>query len=143
MKLTRSLIKHNIEPHVYVIESDEDGMILAALDVTSEATRGGLCGHMLADLPLAGAIDDVEMLNRERDDSFGPYEAECGNVHHLLADLLAMEREHRSAAASFAMADSRAKSLKKEMELRAQKVHELLGRIGDRKPLPLFDAIGG
>jgi hypothetical protein len=141
-KLTRSLIKHIAEPTVYVIETDEDGMILNALDVTNEATGGGLCPHVINDLPLAGRIEDVELLNRERDEQWQPYVPDCGNIHHLMTDLLAFEREHRAAAQAFAMADSRAKGLRKELDLKSQKVHELLGRIADRKPAPLFEAAG-
>jgi hypothetical protein len=137
---TRRLIKHVHEPTVYAVEVDEDGFILAALDVTSEVTSGGLCLHMLSTLPLAGALDDVERLNRERD-TFDAYTADCGNVHHLMADLIAAEREHRAASAQTAMAESRFRSLKKDTELKAAKVHDLLGRIADRKPLPLFEGV--
>lgn len=143
MRTTRSLIKHQAEPTVYAIEGDEDGMILAALDVTDEATSGGLCVHMLAGLPLAGRIDDVEMLNRERDEQWAPYVPECGNTHHLLGELIAMEKDHRAAAGLFAIADAKARSLKKDVDQKAAKVHELLARIADRKPLPLFEQQGG
>jgi hypothetical protein len=148
--LTRSLIKHAKEPAFYVIEADEDGVILAALDVSSEVTSGGLCRHMVKDVPLLGQLDDVERLNRERAqgdaegvDVWLPYVAECGNVHHLMTELLALDRDHRAAAHAYAVADAKAKSLKKEMDARGEKVHELLGQISDRKPLPLFEAIGG
>lgn len=142
MTTHRSFIKHRVEPHVYAIESDEDGVILSALDVTSESTSGGICLHALASLPLAGRIDDVEYLQRTRHDEFDDFVPDCGNVHHLMTDLLGMETEHRRAAAEFAMADSKSKALKKEMEIAGAKVHELLARISDRKPLPLFDAVG-
>jgi hypothetical protein len=137
--MTRSLIKHIQEPTIYAIEADENGFILGALDVTSEITSGGFCAHLLNGLPLTGALDDVERLNRERDEHWQVFESDCGNVHHLMADLLAFEKDHRAAATAFAMADSRAKALRKDMDLRAQKVHDLLGRIADRKPLPLFE----
>ena len=141
-KTTRSLIKHRQEPTVYAIESDEDALILAALDVTREATSGGLCSHTLGDLPLAGRIDDVELLNREREnyDGFIP---ECGNVHHLMTELLALDREHRQAAAAASIAEARFRSLRKDVDAKSQKVHELLARINERKPLPLFEGIGG
>jgi hypothetical protein len=139
---TRMFIKHRAEPTTYAIEADEGGLILAALDVTDEATTGGLCPHLLGGLPLAGRLDDVEMLNRQREAEFEDYVPECGNLHHLMQDLLALERDHRDAAAAFALADSRAKSLKKDLEMRAAKVHDLLDRINHRTPLPLFEAAG-
>jgi hypothetical protein len=137
--MNRYFLKHRAQPTVYAVEGDEDGDILGVLDVTTEATSGGLCPHLLSTLPLAGRLDDVEYLQRTREEyeSFTP---ECGNVHHLMTDLLTFEREHRQVAAAFALADGKAKALKKDMELRAAKVHELLGRIDDRSALPLFDA---
>lgn len=142
MKLTRSLIKHLEDGTIYCIEADESGFILAALDVTSEANSGGLCSHILASLPLAGNIEEVERLNRDRD-RFEGFEAACGNVHHLMAELLDLEREHRAASALCAMAEARFRSLKKDVDLKGTKVHELLNRIAERKPLPLFAAIEG
>jgi hypothetical protein len=138
----RMYLKHRAEPGTYAVEYDVDGMILNALDVTSEATKGGLCPHMLHTLPLAGRLDEVEYLNRMRSsDTFEEWLPDCGNVHHLLNDLVTLEQEHRRAIDGFAMADSIAKSKRKDMELTAAKVHELLARISDRKPLPLFEAI--
>src|SRR5262245_37007818 len=131
MRTTRSLIKHLQEPTVYAIESDEDGLILSALDVTREATSGGLCLHTLGDLPLAGRIDDVELLNRERE-NFDAYVPDCGNVHHLMTELLALDRDHRATSAAAAIADSKAKSLRKDAEAKAAKVHELLAKINER-----------
>lgn len=141
MKVTRLCIKHAAEPTVYVVECDDEGTILAALDVTDDATRGGLCAHILDTLPLAAQLDELTYLQRDRD-RYVPYEPDCGNVHHLMHDLLRLEREHRAAAAAFALADSRAKGLKKDMETKAAEVHELLARLADRKPLPLFDTVG-
>jgi len=140
--MTRYFLKHRAEPTVYAVEGDEDGNLLAVLDVTDAATSGGLCPHLLSSLPLAGRIEDVEYVNRVRDAEYDSYVPECGNVHHLMTDLLALEREHREAAAAFAMADSKSKATKKDMELRAAKVHALLDRINDRVPLPLFEAAG-
>lgn len=142
MKTTRSLIKHTAEPFIYCIECDDEGFILAAMDVTKEAESGGLCPHMLAGLPLAGAIEDVERLNRERDSEWNVYTTDCGNVHHLMADLINAEKDHRAAAAQTAMAESKFRSLKKDTELKAAKVHDILGRLADRKPLPLFEPLG-
>jgi hypothetical protein len=142
MNVTRYFLKHRAEPTVFAVEADDGGELLAVLDVTDAATKGGLCPHLLDSLPLAGRIDDVEYLRRARDDEYDIYAPDCGNVHHLMTDLLALEREHRDAAATFAMADSTAKAAKKDMELRAGKVHALLNRINDRTPLPLFDAVG-
>jgi hypothetical protein len=84
----------------------------------------------------------VELLNRERE-SYEAYTADCANVHHLMADVVAAEKDHRRAAEASAMAESRFRSLKKDTELKAQRVHELLGKIVDRKPLPLFEQTGG
>ena len=142
MPTIRRFTKHLKDATVFAIEAAEDGLILASLDVTTEATSGGLCTHLLPTLPLAGRLDDVEYLNAHADE-FEGFEPECGNAHHLMNDLVTLEKEHRNAIAVYAMAASRAAGAKKEMELRAAKVHDLLGRIGDRKPLPLFDAIGG
>ena len=140
--MIRRFIKHRAEPTVYAIETDEDGMILGAVDLTDDATKGGLCPHMIGSIPLAGRIEDVEYLNRKIDDEYDDYVPECGNVHHLMTDLLAMERAHREAAALFALADSDAKAKRKTMENAGAKVHDLLQRIEDRKPLPLFEAAG-
>lgn len=137
----RHFLKHQAEPGTYAIEIDEDGQILAALDVTDEATKGGLCTHLLSSLPLAGRIDDVDYLNRQRE-CYEVFEPECGNVHHLMADLIELERAHRRLIDRFAFEDSTAKSTKKDMEAAGAKVHALLARIADRKPLPLFDAAG-
>lgn len=139
-KTTRALIKHRQEPTVYAIEADEDGIILAALDVTSEVTGGGFCVHLLPALALTGRIDDVELLNREREEHWEGFTPECGNVHHVMADLIAAEKEHRAAATATAIAESRFRSLKKDTDAKAAKVHDLLGRIADRKPLPLFES---
>ena len=79
MKLTRTFVKHQIEPAIYAIETDEDGTILGALDVTAEATKGGLCRHMIDSLPLTGRVDEVEYLQRDRA-AYDPYEPDCGNV---------------------------------------------------------------
>jgi CHAD domain-containing protein len=137
---TRSFIKHIKEPGTYAVETDEDGFILAALDVSSEMTSGGICPHLLPTLPLAGRVEDIEVLMRARDE-YEPFEPDCGNVHHLMNDLLSFEREYRQSETAFALADSKAKALKKEMEAKAVRVHDLLSRISDRKPLPLFENV--
>lgn len=142
MNTTRALIKHTIEPTTYAVEIDADGMILSALDVTTEATSGGLCPHLLETLPLAAAIDDVERLNRTRD-AYSTFVPDCANAHHLLSDLVKLESEHRTAIDAFAAADARAKSAKKRVDETAAEVHQLLGKIRDRKPLPLFEGIAG
>jgi len=136
------LIKDPDVDIVFAIEQDDDAIVLAALDVTAEAKSGGLCSHLLASLPLAGRIDDVEMINRQRE-RFTRFEVDCGNVHHLMRDLLTLEHDYRESVDRFALADSRAKSLKKDVDTCAAKVHDLLQRIATRKPLPLFEAIGG
>lgn len=136
--VTRSLIKHRIEPTTYAVEMDFEGVILGALDVTSEVTSGGFCSHTLSGLPLAGSIDTVEQLNRQRDD-FEAFQPTCGNVHHLFNDILTMKKSHRAALAAFALADARAKALEREAKAQAAKIEELLGRLVDQKPLPLFD----
>ena len=139
--LTRFYLKHRAEPGTFACEGDAAGAILGALDVTDEQTKGGLCPHMLSSLPLAGRVDDLDYLNRERD-NFEPFVPECGNVHHLLEDLLDLERAHVTAINEYAEADAEAKTRKKAMEAAGQKVHALLIRISERKPLPLFDAAG-
>ena len=139
--VTRALLRHRDYQTVYAIEVDFEGTILGALDVTTEVERGGLCGHLLETLPLAGSIDTVELLTRHRDD-FEPFTVSCGNVHHLFNDLLRCEKDHRAALAAFATADARAKGLKKEADARGAKVHELLGKLADAPPLPLFDGLG-
>ncbi len=139
--LTRYFLKHRAEPATYAIETDEEGTILGALDVTDGATKGGLCAHMLDSMALTGRVDDIEYLNRTRDD-FEPYEPNCANEHHLLSDLLALEKEYLTAMGAYAASDAETKTLKKSMEARGEKVHALLAKIADRKPLPLFDAAG-
>ena len=93
MQTSRYYLKHTAEPFVYAVEADDEGTILNALDVSDEHEQGGLCPHMLASLPLAARIDDVERLNRDRSD-FEPFTPECRHVHHLMDDLLAAERHY-------------------------------------------------
>ena len=76
MQTSRYYLKHTAEPFVYAVEADDEGTILNALDVSDEHEQGGLCPHMLASLPLAARIDDVERLNRDRSD-FEPFTPEC------------------------------------------------------------------
>lgn len=141
-QLKRYFLKHRSQPDVWAIEGDDsDGAILAALDVTSDATKGGLCPHMLDALPLVANVGDLEYIARQRDD-YELHVPECGNTHHLLADLLALEREHVEAVAEFAEADAVAKMKKRAAENAGSKVHAVLARMMDRKPLPLFDAAG-
>lgn len=137
-ELSRYYLKHKADPTTYAVEADERGEILSALDVTDEAAKGGLCPHLLTTLPLAARIDDVESLNRHRDE-FHVCEPDCRNTHHLLSDLLALERDYRTAVQAWEVADGEAKVLKKRMEAQGEKVHALLQRIQDRKPLPLFE----
>jgi hypothetical protein len=141
MELIRYFVKHVARPDVYAVEGDEQGQILAVLDVTNEATKGGLCPHLLSTLPLAGRIEDVDLVMRQRE-QFEDYTPECGNVHHLMTDLLALERDHITAAGKFAASDSETKTLKKDMEAKGAKVHALLAQINDYKPLPLFETAG-
>lgn len=140
-ELKKYYLKHKAEPLTYAVEADERGHVLAALDVSGDETSGGLCPHILPSLPLAGGMDDVEMLNKQRAE-FNLFEPECGNTHHLLKDLLEMEREYRGSTQRWESADRNAKSLKKIMEEDGEKVHQLLMKIQDRKPLPLFAGIG-
>jgi len=137
-ELKRYYLKHKAEPTTFAVEADERGEILAALDVTDEQTKGGLCPHALESLPLKARIDDVIDLNKHRDD-FQVYEPDCRNVHHLMTDLLTLERGFREATSAFEQADAEAKALKKRMEAQGEKVHALLSKIQDRKPLPLFE----
>ena len=138
-ELKRYYLKHKAEPSTFAVEADERGEILSALDVTDEATKGGLCPHLLESLPLKARIDDVIDLNAHRND-YALFEPDCLNTHHLLADLLTLERGFREATGAFEQADAEAKALKKRMEAQGEKVHALLVRIQDRKPLPLFEA---
>lgn len=136
-KLIRTFIKHRAEPTVYALETDEEGNILAALDVSDAATKGGLCPHMLASMALTGRVEDLEYLTRAREAEFEDFVPECGDVHHLMTDLLSLEKEYQTSCAAFAMADSRAKSLKKDMELKGARVHECLTRVRQpRLPFP-------
>jgi hypothetical protein len=96
--------------------------------------------HLIASLPLAAQIDDVEALNRTRD-QYETFVPDCANAHHLLADLVQKETEHRAAIDAFAMLDARAKAGKKRVDETAAEVHTLLGKIANRKPLPLFDNV--
>lgn len=137
-ELRRYYLKHKAEPATFAVEADDRGEILSALDVTDDATKGGLCPHLLESLPLAARIDDVIALNRDRE-SFQVFEPDCRNAHHLMADLLTMERGYREATSAFEQADAEAKALKKRMEAQGEKVHALLSKIQDRKPLPLFE----
>lgn len=139
-ELTRFYLKHKTNTEVFAVEADDRGEILAALDVTAEASSGGVCPHMLATLPLAGRVDDVVSLNMRRAE-FAFVEPECGNTHHLLADLLTLEREFRGSTQRWESADRTSKSLKKIMEEDGEKVHQLLMKIQDRKPLPLFEHV--
>jgi hypothetical protein len=140
MKTTRLFLKHIAEPTVYAIEADEGGVTVGALEVTSDMTAGGLCPHMLPTLPLNGRAEVLAYLEESRH-LYEPYEPDCGNVHHLMHDLLNYERDHREAADTYAMADSKAKALKKEMEAKAARIHDLLRRINDRESLPLFESV--
>ena len=137
MQTSRYYLKHTAEPFVYAVEADDEGTILNALDVSDEHEQGGLCPHMLASLPLAARIDDVERLNRDRSD-FEPFTPECRHVHHLMDDLLAAERHYRQVEATFHAADAERKALQKRMEAAGAKVHALLRTIQDRPSLPLF-----
>lgn len=136
--MTRRLIKHLAQPVIYAVDVDDDGMVLGALDVTTEVTSGGLCSHLLESLPLVGRLDDVEYLNAHRDE-YEPYATACGNIHHLMRDLLRLEADHRAAKAAFRLTDARAKALRRDVDARAAEVHALLDQIAERKPLPLFE----
>lgn len=136
----RAFLKHTNEPTTYAVEMDDDGLVLSLLDVTSEITNGGLCSHILASLPLAGRVDDLELMRRTRDE-YDAFEPDCGNAHHLIHDLIALEQEYRRVCDAFALADSKAKSLKDDMNNKRDKVHSLVRKIADRKPLPLFDGV--
>lgn len=134
-ELTRAYLKHKIEALVFAVEVDERRTVLGALDVSDEETKGGLCHHMLSSLPLKADIDIVSDLNRNIKD-FALYEPECGNTHHLMHDLISLEREYRDASRAFESADRTRKALQKNMEECGTKVHDLLERIYDRKPPP-------
>lgn len=136
--LKRFFLKHKAEPMTFAVEADDRGNILGIIDVTDSATKGGLCPHLLDTLPLVGRIDDADFLNRTREE-FDYYAPDCANTHHLLNDLLELEKDYRIFLAEWSEADGEAKRLKKRMEAQAEKVHELLQKIQDRKPLPLFE----
>ena len=110
MQTSRYYLKHTAEPFVYAVEEDDEGTILNALDVSDEHEQGGICPHMLASLPLAARIDDVEHLNRDRG-NFERVDPECRHVHHLMDDLLAAERYYRQVEATFHAADAARKAL--------------------------------
>jgi hypothetical protein len=137
-ELTRYFLKHKKDGGTYAVEADEHREIVACLDVTDDAKRGGVCPHLLAGLPLASHRFDVDALNKNRED-FERFDPDCGNTHHLLADLVAMEGVYRESVTRWESADGTAKAFKKVMEGNSERVHELLNRIRDRKPLPLFE----
>lgn len=111
-ELKRYYLKHKTEPTTYAVEGDDRGEVLAALDVTGDATKGGLCPHLLETLPLAARIDDVIQINKHKDD-FQVFEPDCQNTHHLLSDLLTLERNYREATSAFGQADAEAKGAEK------------------------------
>jgi hypothetical protein len=137
-ELSRYYLMHKKTEITFAVEADDRGEILGAVEVTAEKYLGGLCPHMLPTLPLAGRIDDVIDLQKSRDD-FDVYEPDCRNAHHLMSDLLVLESDYRAMTRAFEQADAEAKALKKRMEAQGEKVHALLCRISDRKPLPLFE----
>jgi hypothetical protein len=137
-ELKRYYLRHKELKTTYAVEGDDRGEILGVLDVSAEAGQGGICPHMLPSLPLAGRIDEVEYLMKHRDE-FAIEEPDCRNAHHLMTDLLLLESDYRAMTRQFEQADAEAKALKKRMEAQGDKVHSLLCRIQDRKPLPLFE----
>jgi predicted nucleic acid-binding protein len=58
-----------------------------------------------------------------------------------LAELLELEVAYRHALAISAAADADAKAARKVAETAGLKVHAALGRLVDRKPLPLFEEV--
>lgn len=136
----RYFLKHRAEPATYAVEGDDDGTLRGALDVTATVTAGGLCAHQLATLPIEPS-EDLERLQAARDD-FEEWVPDCENVHHLMTELLALERAHLASINTYAAADAQTKALKKTMEAAGTKVHALLQKVADRKPLPLLDAAG-
>jgi hypothetical protein len=136
-EIRRFYIKHKAQPTVFAIERDKMGY-LAALEVTDSATKQGLCPHLLASLPLTNEPGLLAHLERTKTE-FELYEPECGNVHHLMNDLIELERDYRDCLRQWTQVDLSAKALKKLVDSKGEKVHELLERIYNRPTLPLFD----
>lgn len=138
-EIVRFYIKHKANPTVFAIERDKRGY-LAALEVTDASTKGGVCPHMLPSLPLSDEPGLLAHLERAKTE-FELYEPECGNVHHLMTDLIELERDYRDVLRQWTQIDMQAKALKKLVDHKGDKVHELLERIYNRPALPLFDEV--
>lgn len=138
-EIVRFYIKHKAEPTVFAIERDKQGY-LAAMEVTDSATKQGLCPHLLPSLPLGDEPGLLTHLERHKTE-FELYEPECGNVHHLMNDLIELERDFRECGRQWASADLSAKALKKLLDSKGEKVDDLLERIYNRPSLPLFDDV--
>lgn len=55
-ELKRFYLKHKDLSTIYAVEADDRGEILAVLDMSTEAEKGGICPHQLSSLPLVGRM---------------------------------------------------------------------------------------
>ena len=137
----RFYLKHHAEPSVYAVEVAPDGLIINALDLSDEHTKdggAGICKHALDALPLHGHVEDIERLNNNRND-WRTYDPDCRNVHHLVDELMDLEREYLKDLGTYNDSAEDTKALRKRADASGERVHALLQRLSTREPLPLFD----
>lgn len=131
-ELFRGFLKHKVYGTVYVVERDDSGAVLAALEM-HEATA---CRHRLDLYTLE--LTDAERINKTIRD-FESFEPVCGDAGHLLADIGAASRECLQAENSWQVARSRAKALKETFEEKNATLRKLVRDSTAPPKLPLFD----
>lgn len=133
-ELIRRFMKHKVFGEVYAVEAEmPSGMVVAAAKIDPTVQ----CEHLLRTMELTGD-DTAEMLEKSRND-FDVIDLPCRDAAHWLNDIGEAYREREDARKEWEQADARAKSLKKILEAKDQRVMNLVGAAIDPKPMPLFD----
>lgn len=131
-ELRRAFMKHVKYGVVKVVEYDETGMALAAIEV-NEATA---CRHQIEDYPLA--LDPAVEINEHKRD-WEKYEPACSDPAHLLNEIGKLEMACQQAEGEYEQAKSHAKSMKEVYEQHTNSLRMLVRDATSPRKMPLFD----
>ncbi len=118
-EIRRVYLRHKVFGNLHAVEIDDRGEVLTSAVVGAAAA----CPHSLVDVPLK--LDGCDEINKHRAD-YELFEPVCSDPTHILADLGAAERECGVAQKAWEEADRHAKALKKILESKQERVHQIV-----------------
>jgi hypothetical protein len=132
-EIRRAFFKHRVFSELWVVEIDETGLVLAALNISS--TAASACRHGLADYALS--MDAAAQVNDHVND-YEVFEPVCVDATHQLRDIFEADRLSEQAFGAWQTADNHAKALKKTYEQHVEAAAKLRKDYREPRDLPLF-----